>query len=56
MGYTHEDILIEYKALKEHFGHPPPSRVFFSETRVTERQMPNAFGSNSFYFQRVHTT
>jgi hypothetical protein len=45
---TKEKIIAEYKKLKEHLGEAPSSRVFFSQTGISQRQMAKVFGSNSF--------
>ena len=45
---TKEKIIAEYKKLKEHLGEAPSSRIFFSQTDISQRQMVKVFGSNAF--------
>jgi hypothetical protein len=48
MAYTQEDILREYKALKEHLGHPPSSRRFCQETGISQKILAKLFGSDPY--------
>lgn len=48
MKYTKEDIVSEYKKLRESLGCPPSSAVFLAETGITKRTMEKVFGSNSY--------
>lgn len=48
MEYTKDDIISEYKKLRNHLGKSPSSRKFYSETGLTLRQLEKLYGSNAF--------
>lgn len=48
MKYTKDDIISEYKKLKDHLGKAPSSRTFESETGIQLKLLEKYFGRNSW--------
>lgn len=48
MEYTKDDIVTEYKKLKEHLGKAPSSRTFEQETGIQLKLLEKFFGRNSW--------
>jgi hypothetical protein len=48
MEYTKEDIITEYKKLKDHLGKSPSSRTFEKETGIQLKLLEKFFGRNSW--------
>lgn len=48
MKHTKEDIINEYKKLKEHLGSSPSSKIFYAETGLNKRHIEKLFGSESY--------
>jgi len=48
MKHSKENIIGEYKKLKEHLGKPPSSRTFENETGIQLRVLEKFFGRNSW--------
>lgn len=48
MEYTKDDIIAEYKKLKDHLGEPPASRTFQKETGIQLKLLEKFFGRNSW--------
>jgi len=48
MEYTKEDIITEYKKLKDHLGKSPSSRTFEKETGIRLKLLDKFFGGNSW--------
>ncbi|MEP6646295.1 MAG: restriction endonuclease FokI C-terminal domain-containing protein [Saprospiraceae bacterium] len=48
MEYTKDNIITEYKKLKEHLGKPPSSRTFEKDTGIPLRILEKLFGRNSW--------
>ncbi|MGD0581487.1 MAG: restriction endonuclease FokI C-terminal domain-containing protein [Bacteroidales bacterium] len=48
MEYSKNDIIIEYKKLKDHLGKSPSSRIFAKETGIQLKLLEKFFGRNSW--------
>lgn len=48
MEYTKDDIVTEYKKLKEHLGKAPSSRTFSEETGIQLKLLEKFYGRNSW--------
>lgn len=48
MEYIKDDIVSEYKKLKDHLGKPPSSRTFEKETGIQLKLLEKFFGRNSW--------
>lgn len=48
MKHTKEDIITEYKKLKDHLGNSPSSTLFHKETGIHNRHLEKIFGSNAY--------
>lgn len=48
MGYTKNDIINEYKSLKDQLGTPPSSLTFQKETGIQLKSLEKIFGRNSW--------
>ena len=48
MKHTKEDIINEYKKLKEHLGSSPSSKTFYDQTGINKRHVEKLFGSDSY--------
>lgn len=48
VGYSKEDLITEYKKLKDHLGKSPSSRTFYSETGISRRKLEAVFGSRAY--------
>jgi hypothetical protein len=48
MEYSKDDIILEYKKLRDYFGKSPSSRKFYTETGLSLRQLEKIYGSNAF--------
>jgi hypothetical protein len=48
MALTKEDIIREYKSLKQHLGAVPSNKKFRDETGISQRALIHAFGGNAF--------
>lgn len=46
MEYTKDDIVTEYKKLKEHLGKSPSLTIFSKETGIHQRHLQKIYGSN----------
>lgn len=48
MTNTKEEIITEYKKLRDHLGESPSMTVFFKETGIPRRHLEKIFGSNYY--------
>jgi Restriction endonuclease FokI, C terminal len=48
MEYTKEDIIAEYKKLKNHLGKQPICKEFYKETGISEADLVKMFGSKPY--------
>ena len=48
MEYTKDDIITEYKKLKDHLGKSPSWTIFHKQTGIHKRHLEKIFGSNSY--------
>lgn len=48
MKYSKDDLITEYKKIREHLGHSPSSKEFLGGTGISKRSLENVFGSNAF--------
>lgn len=48
MDYTKDDLITEYKKLKDHLGKSPSQTVFCKQTGIHNRHIEKIFGSNCY--------